>query len=658
MKKSFYKDYLFKISIIVLSAISIALSALSFYYDKAIFFIFLPITIFIVTAVNIKVFSMLKNLHREMVRMDSNIDFLKKDQIYDMPISCMIVNDAREILWYNEVCRNDLLDSYDFYGLNLDEITTQELSQLYKGKVRVHYNSKAFDVWANREEISGQEPLTMIYYINCSELVDLHEEYRLSKPTIILIMIDNYEELFTDVRESEKTYLTGEIEKLFEGFIGDSKGVIRKLSNSLFMVVIEERYLKQIIESKFKILNEARQIKVENRMAATLSIGVGRGASSLAESEHFARQAMDMALGRGGDQAAVKTSNGFEFYGGVSQGVEKQTKVKIRIIANAISELITSNDRVIIMGHRFADLDSLGASIALARVAKNMGKEAYIAIDKHKSLATQLINKIEESGNTSLFLSPHEALDLVNKKTVLIIVDTHNPEILESQKIYQACEKIVVIDHHRKMVTHIDNAVIFYHEPYASSASEIVTEIVQYLGSYGKLSPEEAEALLAGITLDTKNFGLRTGVRTFEAAAYLRKIGADTSSVRALFANSLMAYQRKMRLVSSTEIYRKCAIASSELTATADMQVVAPQAADEMLSISGVDASFVLYPIQDAISISARSMGALNVQVIMEYLGGGGHQTMSGAQIKNVTMQGARQLLLESIDKYYESRTE
>lgn len=658
MKKSFYKDYLFKISIIVLSAISIALSALSFYYDKAIFFIFLPTTICIVTAVNIKVFSMLKNLHREMVRMDSNIDFLKKDQIYDMPISCMIVNDSREILWYNEVCRNYLLDGYDFYGLNLDEITTQELSQLYKGKVRVHYNSKAFDVWANREEISGQEPLTMIYYINCSELVDLHEEHRLSKPTIIFIMIDNYEELFTDVRESEKTYLTGEIEKLFEGFIGESKGVIRKLSNSLFMVVIEERYLKQIIESKFKILNEARQIKVENRMAATLSIGVGRGASSLAQSEHFARQAMDMALGRGGDQAAVKTSNGFEFYGGVSQGVEKQTKVKIRIIANAISELITSNDRVIIMGHRFADLDSLGASIALARVAKNMGKEAYIAIDKHKSLATQLINKIEESGNTSLFLSPHEALDLVNKKTVLIIVDTHNPEILESQKIYQACEKIVVIDHHRKMVTHIDNAVIFYHEPYASSASEIVTEIVQYLGSYGKLSPEEAEALLAGITLDTKNFGLRTGVRTFEAAAYLRKIGADTSSVRALFANSLMAYQRKMRLVSSTEIYRKCAIASSELTATADMQVVAPQAADEMLSISGVDASFVLYPIQDAISISARSMGALNVQVIMEYLGGGGHQTMSGAQIKNVTMQSARQLLLESIDKYYESRTE
>ncbi|MGN0660182.1 MAG: DHH family phosphoesterase [Oscillospiraceae bacterium] len=657
MKKSFFKDYLFIASAIALGVISVVLTAAVFKTDKKLFAFVAPVVFILVAAIEIKIFSFVRNGYKAMAKLSSRINLLEKDSLYGIPVSMIIVSGDRQILWYNKKCRHEIMENCDFYGLSLDNITDQPIDKLCRSKTKITFGGKYYEVYAKRDTKDGEE-LAVIYFIDITELVLLEEEHKLSKPNVLLITVDNYEELFTDVKESEKAYLSGEIEKLLENFISPTHGVLRKYNSNTFMAVVEERHLRKMIESKFKILDLAREIKVENRMGATLSIGVGRVAENLEESEKFARQALDMALGRGGDQAAVKTANGFDFYGGVSRGIEKQTKVKTRIIATAVRELIQASDRVFIMGHRFGDLDSLGSSVGLARVARNMGKEAYIAVDRHKILAGPMLAKIEQNTDGKLFLAPHDAVDIITKKSLLIVVDTHNPEILESQKLYAEAEKVVVIDHHRKMVNHIDKAVIFYHEPMSSSASEMVAELIQYLGDDGKISPIEAEALLAGITLDTKNFGLRTGVRTFEAAAYLRKQGADTSAVRGLFSNSLVAYQRKTRIIASTEIYKKCAIAASDANMGADIQTVAPQAADEMLSISGVDASFVLYPINDAISISARSMGAINVQVIMEYLGGGGHQTMSGAQLKGASMQKARQSLLEAIDKYYESRTD
>ena len=386
-----------------------------------------------------------------------------------------------------------------------------------------------------------------------------------------------------------------------------------------------------------------------------MSIGIGRGESTLAQSEVSARQALDMALGRGGDQAVVKNKTLYEFYGGVSKGVEKRTKVKTRMVANALSELIANSDRVLVMGHKFGDLDCVGAAVGMAYAIRSIGKKADVVIDRNKNLANILVDMVEQQGNEDLFIDPQEAIFRITPNTLLIVCDTHTENLLESEEVYRKCKTVAVIDHHRKMVNHIENAVIFYHEPYASSASEMVAELVQYMGDNCRINSVVAQALLSGIMLDTRNFVLKTGVRTFEAAAYLKRIGADTVIVRKLFASTMDSYQRKSRIVAAAQIYKGCAVAESEYSGE-DMRIVAPQAADELLGIDNVDASFVLYETDGVVNISARSMGAINVQIIMEKLGGGGHHTMAGAQIKGIESEKVRQMLLESIDRYFEEK--
>ena len=326
------------------------------------------------------------------------------------------------------------------------------------------------------------------------------------------------------------------------------------------------------------------------------------------------------------------------------------------MVANALSELIENADKVLVMGHKFGDLDCVGASAGMATAIRASGKKAYIVIDREKNLSKTLIEMVKSDGNHDLFIDPDEALFSITPHTLLIICDTHTRNLVESQQVYERCKTVVVIDHHRKMVNHIENAVIFYHEPYASSASEMVTELIQYMGEDCTITSVVAQALLAGIMLDTRSFAMRTGVRTFEAAAYLRRIGADTVVVRKMFSNTMDSYQRKSRIVSNAQIYRKCAVAQSDFSSD-DMRVVAPQAADELLSIDEVDASFVLYETSGVINISARSMGLINVQLIMEKMGGGGHQTMAATQLRGVEMEKAKQLLFESIDDYYTTHT-
>ena len=391
-------------------------------------------------------------------------------------------------------------------------------------------------------------------------------------------------------------------------------------------------------------------------MNVTLSIGIGRTASTIAESESFAKQALEMAQGRGGDQAAIKTVTGFEFYGGVSKGIERSTKVKARIIANQLIQLVESSDRVYIMGHKLSDLDSVGSSVGLACAIRNLGHKADVVVNSLASLSTQLISRLNQPDSPdSLFLSPDNAVQSITDNSLLIIMDTHNPAMLESGELHSKAKQVVIIDHHRKTVNYIDNSLIFYHEPYASSASEMVTEILGYFGEAGKITALQAEALLAGIMLDTKNFTIKTGVRTFEAAAFLRKLGADTVNVKGLFANSIENYRQKVALVSNAEIYKRCAVATTTMFSP-DMRLIAPQAADELLNIENVDASFVYYRnAGDEIYVSARSLGALNVQLVMEYLGGGGHQTMAAAQLKSISLEDAEKRVKEAIDNYYDS---
>lgn len=593
-----------------------------------------------------------RNALRYLAHFGGELSLAEHNALYRYPQPVFIVDSDNNIVWYNDLFLTEVFNGVEAYGAPLSVITTVPLEALMKDNgAEIEYGARRYLLAAR--QAGSNEGLTSLYMTDITKLHQLRREYQLSRPAVILMMVDNYEELIQNVRESEKAQLMGKLDKLLEDFISTSTGLLRRISQDRFLIVMEERHLRAVLESRFDILDKARSIQVNDRMCVTLSIGVGRDGSGLTECEQKARQALDMALGRGGDQAAIKTPTGFDFFGGVSKGIEKQTKVKTRIVATALIELIEASGRIFVMGHRFGDLDALGSAVGLVRVIRNMGKEAYVVVDEQHNLAQPLLKRMRANGCEDFFMLPQIATELGGRDCLLIVVDTHNPSFLESVELYDKTERVVVIDHHRKMVTHIDRALIFHHEPLASSASEMVTELIQYFGDSGRISALEAEALLAGIMLDTKNFVMRTGVRTFEAAAYLRRQGADTIAVRALFANSIEAYQRKTRLVSAAEVYRRCAICATDMQ-SGDMQLVAPQAADELLGISGVDASFVLYEAGNTIHLSARSLGKMNVQLVMEALGGGGHQTMAGAQLQGVALESARQSLLEAIDRYYD----
>lgn len=658
MNKRRRLEIFYRIAIFALLTLSAMLATASFFYDRALSYFIIPAAGALIAFILFNYLLTIRNMHKYIAEVDHKINLLERQSLYDLPVPALVADEERQILWYNGRCRTEVLDMLEAYGMSLNTVTERSLSELCDPDgVVIAYNGRVFRVFARSSPHEDAADLYILYFLDITEHTALKTEYALSRPVVAIILIDNYEELLQNVKESEKAHISSKLELLLENFIDQTTGILRKLSSNRFIAILEERHLQKMIETRFAILDKARSVMVTERMGVTLSIGIGRGAKTVEESEELAKQGLDMALGRGGDQVAIKSESGFEFFGGVSKGIEKQTKVKTRIIATALSELIGNSERVFVMGHRFGDLDSLGSAIGLVSVIRKMGKEAYIAVDTAKNLASALIKRMADKGQGDLFMHPETAVELAGRGTLLIIVDTHNPHFLESPLLYKQCGQVVIIDHHRKMVGHIDNAVIFHHEPFASSASEMVAELLQYFGDHGRVSALEAEALMAGIMLDTKNFVMRTGVRTFEAAAFLRKLGADTVAVRELFSSSIDSYQKKMRLVSSAEIYRRCAVANADFTAP-ELQIVAPQAADELLGISGVDASFVLYELDNVINISARSMGKLNVQLIMEALGGGGHLTMAGAQIKDATAESVRQMLLEGIDNYYESKRE
>lgn len=641
----------FKLSALALIAVTLVSVFFLYRFDSFTFWIMLAsgalISLLFVTEL---IFAQ-SNIHRFIAQMDSDINFTERETLYNFPAPTIIADEDGKIIWYNKSFSEEIYTSDDAFGIHLSKILKIDLDKINsKNEVIAEYNGRHYRISSSTTEKSGTN-LSMLYFDDVTDYVNLQNLYKNSRPTVVLIMVDNYEDLLQNVKESEKAHVLVEIEKVLEDFVENSAGILRKLSTDRFLAVVEEQYLDKMIEDRFKILDRARAITISDKMSVTLSIGVGKNGSSIVESEQLAKQALDMALGRGGDQAAVKTESGFEFFGGVSKGIEKQAKVKTRIIATALTEIIESSEKIYIMGHRFGDLDSIGSATGLGGAIHNMGKHVKVVVDPEKNLGKTLIDRVDELENFRLYITPQEAIADITDQTLLIIVDTHNQDIVESKELYQKAKHVVVIDHHRKTVNYIDNAVIFHHEPYASSASEMVSELIQYFPNSGKLPSFYAEALLSGIMLDTKSFVMRTGVRTFEAAAYLRKMGADTVAVRGLFANSIDSYQRRTRIVSAAEIYGRCAISNCDFESE-DIRIVAPQAADELLSISGVDAAFVLYSGNNSVNISARSMGAMNVQIVMEKLGGGGHQTMAGTQIPDVTMEEARSMLTDAIDEH------
>ena len=652
--KNFYRDGGLVISV---SALVIALVIIQGYIytkDINVFWLSAPFVVLIGGFAIGKLIQVTRKTFQYYARIDDELESKMHMSVHSFPMSAVIIDSAGRIVWTNGKFTEEFPDCCE-YGMELSDITDIPPADFFTDDgITVRYKDKVYKVFARIPDENEAKELTLLFFKNITDITALETEKKLSQPVVILFMVDGYEELISGCLESEKAHVSVQIDKLLEDFAGQTTGVLRKNASDRFIAVIEERHLQEILRNKVEILDKAREIFVNDRLNVTMSIGIGRTGKTLKESEQFARQALEMALGRGGDQAAVKTDNGFEFYGGVSKGVERHTKVKTRIIANSLLELVDNADKIFIMGHKYSDLDSVGSSVGLTCAIRNLGKSAWAVCDYSTSLAKVLIDRFPHvDGEEPLFTEPADAMEELTDNSLLIICDTHNPLIIESKELYEKAKKVVVIDHHRKMVNYIDNAVIFHHEPYASSASEMVTELIQYFGEAGKLRAVQAECLLAGIMLDTKNFVMKTGVRTFEAAAVLRKMGADTITVKKMFSSSIDSYKRKTQIVAEAEIYRKCAIAPCDFYAD-DLRIVAPQAADELLTIKNVDASFVLFKtMSNEISISARSTGNLNVQLIMEALGGGGHQTMAGAQLKDVTVNEALDTLKKSIDDYY-----
>lgn len=555
-----------------------------------------------------------------------------------------------KIFWYNDKFKGQFLQGRR-KKTTFQELLCMNVNTLMDGHdMMLEHQGRKYRV--HSETICIQDSnVYVVQFVEITDQVRLQNELRESRPCVMLMVIDGYDDVMQYAKESEKAQVSAEVEILLENFMAGTKGIVRKIDNDQFYAVMETRYIYNAMNKRFPILDEARKICVAGRIRVTFSIGVGIGGTSLEESEKIARQSLDMALGRGGDQAAVKMENGFNFYGGASKGVEKRSKAMIRSMALALQEMIESSEHIYIMGHRFGDLDAIGSACGMAGAIKLMGKSATVVVRRQSCLAGNLIDRMNSCKNPPEFMEPETAVSMANEKSLLIVVDTHNKDILESFELYRKVRNVVVIDHHRKNINYIENAALFHHEPYASSASEMVTELIQYFRLEKDIPAEYADALLAGITLDTKNFVMRTGVRTFEAAAYLRRVGADTIQVKSLFSDTISMYQMRSQIVAHAEIFRNNAISVVKLQ-NSSVRLLAAQSADELLSIQGVEASFVLYLENGGVSISARSLGKVNVQLVMEALGGGGHQTMAATQIPSATIQDTKERLLQVLEDY------
>ena len=596
-------------------------------------------------------------LRSQLARWVCGGDFTKSKTKFSLePLSQPVVLLSGEtVLWYNDQFRQRMLGGQDLLvsrvqkvipGLDLQQARTQEGQQL----------TLADGVWsAHSSTVPGDaETMTLVVFNEETALRRVEAEYKASRPGYLVFLVDGYDDVFSDMLDSERARLLEGINRVLEEMIGRGTGFLRRVASGRYIAVVEERQLEQFAKRGYDVLDKIRAL--DPSVNLSLSIGIGRGAKTLREAQDMAVQALDMAQGRGGDQAAEMTPDGFTFYGGVSHGVEKRSKVRSRIVADQLVKLIKEADHVVIMGHRMSDLDAIGSAEGVLRICKICDVPAVIAVRRDATLASSLINALVAAGQEDDFIDPKGALPIISKRTLCIVVDTYQVNLVESKEILEKCGKVAVIDHHRKGVGFIENPALVCHEPYSSSASELVTELLQYVGERDdKPNRVEAEGLLAGIMLDTRDFTLHTGVRTFEAAAALRRYGAETERVRQLFDVTIVEYNAKADLVEAAQMYKNCAVSvSGEVPPEA--RVAIAQAANDLLTIQNVEASFVAVQVGTGVNISARSLGAVNVQVIMESLGGGGHQTMAAAQLKHITPEAARARIQTAIDQYRESQ--
>ncbi len=644
-KIDFVKILCFIIGLVVIGSVSVTVA---FHSSSLIFDEMLIAVAVIIVALGVIIVAR-NHIRGYFLSAAKSINSADDAALNEFSIAIMIANSADEVIWYNEKFRSGVLKGIDVFGNESSFIfdDSAQIGLAEEGYARVEYNEKVFNVYSLKSSEEYEEQ-TIYFFYDDTAFTKLKQKFDSSKLCVFFIHIDGLDVLMKNTPESKKNEMIGQIERKIEAIDKDSKGYMQKISTDKYLLLIEKHIFEEILKNKFEVLSNVRELDFGDRGNATLSIGVGVNGKNLSQSVEFANNALDMALGRGGDQAVIKNDDNFEFFGGVAESKPINTAVRIRLVSQTLKKLVLSSENVLIMGHAFSDMDSYGAAYGLFCAIKKLGKEVNIVCDYKKSLAGELIRYTARiQPNDDFIMSEREAESKISNRTLLIIVDTHRVSSLESKEVYQKCSDVVVIDHHRRTVDFIDNSILFYHDPSSSSACEMVTELLRYFGAE-MLEKSQADALLSGIMLDTKNFVLKTSARTFEALGFLREKGADPVLAKGFFAQTIDTYALKSKIVSSAKTIKNYAVSFCE-EKSENARLASAQAADELLGISGVEASFVAMTQDDGkLNISARSYGKVNVQLVMEQLGGGGHQTMAAAQVECEDKESFYKLIAEA----------
>ena len=597
-----------------------------------------------------------------------NAESAKNNTLMNFPLPIVVFNMSdNQIIWGNQIFFDLFGDRQPGFEAELSDMVPGfsskwllEGKKQYPGLVQVgerKYQLHGNIIRAKNEEVHdrARDFMGITYWVDVTEFDNIKLEYESSRPVTMLFVVDNYDELMKNVPDRGKVELRGAIDDMLNAWVDGKHGLMRRYDRDRYMFIFESRYLKDFTDGKFGILEKVHEIVSPGGVHATLSIGVGRDGDGFEENFSFANLAVEMALSRGGDQAVIKNRFNFEFFGGRNTEIETRSKVKSRVAANALAELMRSSSQIFIMGHKLSDLDCIGSAAGMVCIARKLGRPARIIVDPDRNNAKKLIEALKAQPEyRDAFLDPDDAIVRADSRTLLVVVDTNRPEQVESPSLLEACTRVAVIDHHRRAASYIQNAALTFHEPYASSVCELMSELLQELTEPDDVTHQEAEAILAGMVLDTKHFSIRTGERTFDAAAFLRRIGADTAEVKKYMQSDLSHAVEKFRLLEEVKLYRE-GIGIIASPAETD-PVVAAQAADDVLNISGVQASFVAYVTgEDGVAISARSIGEVNVQLILEKLGGGGNKSAAGVQIEHKELAEAVKELCASIDEFLDN---
>ncbi len=588
------------------------------------------------------------------------------DMLNSAPVPVVAARTDGSIKWYNDSF-SQLFGGANMYDCALESIIPEikwlEILRFGKGtKTDIKIDGRIYEVTSRivREKLAQgkdeHEHIVYFYLIDKTDELEAKAQKLDHQTDVAVICVDNYDEIFQRMSDTSQQQLSSALRSIINGWANESTGVIKKIDRDRYYLFFEHRDLQKYIDNNFDILDKVRLAGENVKQQISVSIGIGTG-EDISNNEQAARTALEMAQGRGGDQVGLKDVNRYKFYGGKNREYEKSTRVKTRAVAAALTDYIKNSDKVIFVGHKNADYDCFGAAMGLQRAVREFGKTPYIVYDQQYLSVKKLYDELKKNEEyANMFISADEAPELMTKDTLVVVLDTHRPSMLQSEKVVEAASKIVLIDHHRRSTEFINNCSLIYHEPYASSTCEMVTEIIQYMSIGSAVTAAEAECLYTGILLDTKNFIVKTGVRTFEAASYLRRLGLNTANVKRLFNVDKDEYDRRAQIVSTAvEVAPNYSIAYTEHS-WPNIRVIASQAADEMLNINSVCASFVVYTDEGRTCVSARSVGDVNVHVIMEALGGGGHATVAAVQRDDVTIRGMIELLKKEINNYIKTK--